>query len=647
MVRSFRFLLPLFPLLVAIPAFAGTKWTDPSPEELKMTADPAVPGAAAVYLFLEQTADDREQRHTYYARIKVLTEAGRGYADVVMPYWNKEEKIKGIEGRTIHSDGTVVPFAGKPWQKELVKDGGVRFMEKGFSLPDVQVGSILEYRYETTYDDLWAPKWYIQQAIPVLRAHYHFNQSTLRQVLETRYLPPDAQQQADRKKGWDLVVHDIPPQADEEDSPPEHSLGYRVLFYYSVANTPDQFWQQQGAFWTAGVNFFAAPDPLKSIVAQLTAPGDTDEQKLRKIYAAMMTLDNTNFTRQHSEEEDKAEKVKVRTAADIWEQKRGNEPAITLLFIGLARAAGLKAYAMKVTSRDEDVFQVGHLDWDQLDDTIAIVNLGGKEMYFDPGERYCEFGKLHWKHSWTGGLRQAENGGVKLSITPLSSPADTTITRNADLTEDADGQVHGNLNIVMTGSAALFWRQEALVTDEKQATKEFGDGLQELMPTGTTAKLQTFGDLRDYSHPLTATLEVSGTMGTRSGKRLLLPGAFFEAQTTARFATENRVNPVYLKYADTIQDEVKMKLPSGAVAELKPTNTEIPLRQDADFKANYEVSGNVYHASRQETMAGILYPATDYPALREFFQEITAQDQSQLVLTLSPKVAGVTPGTSE
>ena len=51
-----------------------------------------------------------------------------------------------------------------------------------------------------------------------------------------------------------------------------------------------------------------------------------------------MTLENTDFTRQHSAEENKAEGQKAKNAADISDQKRGNGNEITRLFIAMARA---------------------------------------------------------------------------------------------------------------------------------------------------------------------------------------------------------------------------------------------------------------------------------------------------------------------
>lgn len=646
MARCFRALFLAIALCAWVPAFGGAKWTQPTPEELKMTSDPEAPGAAAVYLYLEQTADDTRHERTYYARIKVLTEDGRAYGDVTMPFWKRQETIRSIEGRTIHTDGTVIPFTGKPWQKELVKSGGVRIMEKGFSLPDVQVGSILEYRYRTVYSDWWPPKWYLQQGVFVHEAHYHFMPGGGSNVFATRFLPQNAQ--INEKHGWDLHVTNIPPQVEEDDSPPLHSLGYRVLFYYLGPNltSPGQYWASQGGGWSFGVDEFAAADKLKSVVAQIVAPGDSDEQKVEKIYAEVMKLENTTFTREHTAQEDNARNVRESNAADVWTQQRGNRQQITLLFLGLVRAAGLTAYAMQVTSRDENVFMPKEADWDQLDDLIAIVNVDGEEQFFDPGERYCEFGKLHWKHTWTGGVRQTAHS-VELGATPFPAYQDTAVTRSADLAMDAEGQVRGSIRIEMTGNMALRWRQEALLTDEEQAKKEFGDELQAEMPAGTTVKMQGFTALQDYTHPLVATLAVSGTMGTKTGKRLFLPGTFFEAQAKPRFATATRVNPVYLPYTYVVRDDVKMKLPPNASAEIVPTNAEIPYAEHADFSANYRVAGNIYQCSRMELVSKVLYPTKDYPDLRDFFQKMNAQDQAQLVLKMAPATATASVGKKE
>jgi hypothetical protein len=633
--------------LMSMRAFGGAKWTQPTADELKMTADPAAPGASAVYLFLEETTDDEKHERTYYARIKILSDDGKQYGDVTMPFWAKQEWIRGVEGRTIHSDGSVVPFSGKPWQKELIKAGGVREMEKGFSMPDVQVGSILEFRYTTAYEDWQAPQWYLQQPIFVHAAHYYFRPGGNGLVLATRFLPPKAQ--VDEKKGFDLRVADVPSQVEEEDSPPMRSLGYRLLFYYvnGIAASPEQFWANTGAYWSQQVNTYLAPDALKPVVAQLMAPGDSDEQKLRKIYAAVMKLENTTFTREHNGDEDKADKRKVTSVADVWQQRRGNHQQLALLFIAMARAAGFDAWAMYVTNRDENAFSKNETDWDQLDDEIAIVKLGGIETYFDPGQPYCTFAQLHWKHTWTMGVRQNEKSGTELAQTPYPDYKNTDVKRSADLKMDADGQVHGTIRIVMTGAEALSWRQEALTTDAEATKKDFHDTLATVLPASVAVQVTGLGPLDDGEAPLTATLDVSGTMGTRTGRRLFLPGSFFEAQAKPRFSSTTRQNPVYLHFAYSVEDELTLTLPQTASPESVPKDGAVTFSPSLNFDESYKATQNVYHSARREKVAQVLFQKKDYPDLRDFFQKVNAQDQEQLVVVAAPDASAAMAGKSD
>lgn len=61
---SSRILLPAA-LVSPVPAIGSPNFTQPTPDGLKMTSDPAAPGAAAVYLFREETGDD--DRHTFFS----------------------------------------------------------------------------------------------------------------------------------------------------------------------------------------------------------------------------------------------------------------------------------------------------------------------------------------------------------------------------------------------------------------------------------------------------------------------------------------------------------------------------------------------------------------------------------------------------
>lgn len=486
-----RRFLALCLILAPFSTFAFAEW-QPTPDELSMKSYAADPDAAAVYLYREETVNDLLHIHTVSARVKILSEKGKQeFADIEIPYLASGSKIRGISGRTIHSDGTVIPFTGKPYDKLLVKQGNLRVMAKLFSMPDVQVGSIIEYQWVLEYGDnrVSSPDWQIQQDIPVVKAHYHFVPSkavgdsnftitrtengheNLANFLLYSYILPDGAKVTSGMHGYDLTVENIPAIPHGDYLPPTRSLYYRVTFYYSPFRTGPEYWATEGKYWSKNFDHFADESgKLRAAVKGIVAASDTDEQKVTKIYAAIMKIDNTDFSRQHTAEENKAEGIKIKNAEDVWTQQRGTGDEITRLFVAMVRAAGLKAYGGIVVDRDRNIFNQNYLSWNQFDDELAIVSINGKEVYFDPGQRYCEFSRLAWKHTWAGGIRQSGKGP---EIFSTSAPAytDNGVSRIARLTLSADGRLSGLIYENMGGAQALRWRQAALRTDEAGGEK--------------------------------------------------------------------------------------------------------------------------------------------------------------------------------
>jgi hypothetical protein len=634
---------------LSLPAMAFN-WQQPTDEELKMTAEPAAPGAAAIYLYREEVADDKLNFHQLYVRLKILTEEGKKYADVDMPvYEHSEFNIGDISGRTIHSDGTVIPFTGKAIEKLVVKSKDLQYRTRVFTLPDVQVGSILEYRYQLNYNDnlVYAPRWYIQQELYVRSVHFRFVPTTRgvvgdygAQLTYTPLLPPGAKiDYSPTQRSYELTLKNIPALPTEDFMPPMHSLCYRVLFYYTAVSKSDEFWKTKGKEWSKEVDRFVAAGKLTDAVQKIVSPGDSDQQKLNKIYDAVMQLENTSFTREHSAAENKAEGLKVKTAADIWEQKRGNADEIALLFVGLARAAGLKAYAMVVTDRDREVFFKEFLTMSQLDDDIAIVELQGKENFFDPGERYCPFGQLYWTHAGVSGLRQTANGS-ELAATPTGDYKWAQTLRSASLKLDPDGTLHGQIRLVFQGVEATRWRLEALKKDEDAVKQEIENLLQQTLPPGVRAKANHIIGLKDWKTVLMVQLDVSGALGTATAKRVLFPAALFEAQGKALFVHEKREAPIDLHYSYAAQDTVTIELPKTLAVESVPKDAKLSLAQGAVYTVTYTVKDNVFSQKRLMVLANPLYMATEYGQLKDFYQKVNTQDQEQAILKLAAAGSG-------
>src|SRR5665213_3524690 len=164
-------------------AFASDPWIKPTAEELALKSVPGVPGAPAMVLFREEITKDDMHVVQHYDRIKILTEKGKEYANVELNFvstgggyseFSDDLTVGDITGRTIHADGMVIPFTGKPYLKTLEKGEGYKVQSRVFTLPDVEVGSIIEYRYATRYNDnvYESPSWIIQGKLFMRAAHF-------------------------------------------------------------------------------------------------------------------------------------------------------------------------------------------------------------------------------------------------------------------------------------------------------------------------------------------------------------------------------------------------------------------------------------------------------------------------------------------
>src|ERR1700677_2014745 len=111
--RSLVCCASLFLATLASPPMLRAQFQHPTGEELKMTEDPKAPGAAAVFLYREDITDDARGLRSYYERIKILTEKGKELATIRIPYLQGTEIVSDIQGRTIHSDGTIIPLTAK------------------------------------------------------------------------------------------------------------------------------------------------------------------------------------------------------------------------------------------------------------------------------------------------------------------------------------------------------------------------------------------------------------------------------------------------------------------------------------------------------------------------------------------------------
>ena len=628
--------------LLALRMAQADDWQPVTAEELSMTKEPKAPGAPAIYLYRQVDRDDSNFVELVYARIKILSDEGRKYADVEIPYDKGSQSIRSIEARVIRPDGSIAEFNGEVFEKPIVQGRGAKLLAKTFTLPDAQIGSIIEYRYRRGLRNgyVYDSRWILSQELFTRHAKFSLlpNEWFNLTYIWPMGLPTGTELPKKVSSRIKLETRDVPAFVIEDQMPPPDQLKYRVDFLYSdnslaLEKDPEVFWKKLGKIRYKSVDSFVGkPRVMEEAVAQIVAPGDSPETKLRKIYARTQQIRNLSFEREKTEQELKREAQKdAKNVADVWNGGYGNGIEVTWLFLGLARAAGFEADPVLVSTRDVHFFNKNAMNPSQLNSNVVLVKLDGKEMFFDPGTAFVPFGMLPWSETAVVGLKLSKDGGTWIT-TPLPHPSHALIERTANLRLTTSGNLEGTVKVVYSGIEALWRRQQERDDDDADRREFLENEIKWDIPSGINVALTNAPDWKGPETPLVAEYDIKVPgWAAGAGQRTLLTVGLFSEGEKEQFKHASREHHVYFNFPHKSVDDITIELPTGLGVTSLPqvVNTNLKV---AEFVSKAESKNGALHLRRELTINMLILDKKYYSQLRDFFQQVRAADDEQIVV---------------
>ncbi|MFZ0211848.1 MAG: DUF3857 domain-containing protein [Candidatus Acidiferrales bacterium] len=629
-------------LVIPSDAPGDDDWLPINPADLALKDNPASPGANAMILYRQEFTDASNAFTTEYYRIKIFTEEGKKEGDVEIPLVKGRDTVEDIRARTIRSDGSIVPFTGQIFEKEIVKAGNFKVLEKTFTMPDIQPGCIIEYKYKVQRDRelYWSVGWDVQQDLFTRDADFSIHPPSgafaPATYVHTMGLGQEAKPVKQKNGDYTLVLQDIPGMAEEDYMMPKEMLRGRVEFIFKNANlskqSTEQYWKQTDEIINQSVdNYVNKKNALQQVVAATTAPSDSPETKLRKLYARVQSIRNLSYEDRTSQEW-KREKIQINNnVEDVLKRNYGYIREINDAFIGLARAAGFEANQVLIAPRDERYFYPNFSDVSELDDDIVRVKLSGQNLFLDPAAKYYPYGILPWNETGVTGLLVNKEGGQFTDI-PFSKSSDAVTERRATLRLGEDGTLSGILEVDFTGIRACALRNDERTEDEAGRKKDSTDEITSWLPAGAKFEITKISGWDDPSAPLV----ISGNLtisdyATSAGHRLLLPFTPFIAPEPRSFQSATRVNAIYFHFPYQQRDDVSIVLPSNYVIESLPQN--LPNVAGAiQYTISPSKQGNTLEVKRTLDIRGVMFPASIYDSVRHVFSLVKTGDDEQAVL---------------
>jgi len=596
-------------------------------------------------------------------RIKILKKSGYDRATVEIPLYHKaqdEEKLSSLKGFTYNLvNGQIT--------KEKLETTGMFREEKSanvtvrkFTLPNVRVGSVIEYAYTVSSDFLFNfQDWQFQESIPVRWSEYrasipeYFDYKVLMQGYEplevNEHTQSTTQFAIHQSSSNDIdgyhqatsgtvmpsvtnhrwAMKNVPAFRDEPYMTTSRDYLSRIDFelagfkwpnqgYKSVANS----WEKINSELLDDENFGLQMRRGGFLKAEITA------LKAKYSDPAMLVAAIHHLVHKSVKYNDQDRLFTSGTLRHAYDQHSGNSAEVNLLLIALLREAGLEANPVILSTRDHGRVNPMYALLTKFNYVVAHVALpDNKEVLIDATEGLVPCGTLPGRClSGTGRLLMPKAAQSRwIDLTPATR---YVAYRQVQLTLDEKGGYTGKVHQEHGGYAAVSQRSRLNKSGEKKYMEELAKNHE-----GWDIPKYAFVDQENPSKPLSLDYELSSAGSDAPAGILYLNPLKHFGDDKNPFLHEDRRFPVDFGAPQEETIMITVNLPAGYDVEELPKTAMIDL-PDNGGRFTYAVSPgqNTLQIISRMSLRKAVYSAEEYTYLREFYSRLMAKQAEQIVL---------------
>lgn len=616
-------------LLLGSPPIVGQdipKFGKVSDEDLQIAAFSEAPDADAVYLFdvgEMRIMDDFTLILKNHVRIKILTEEGKEEANVRIPYWH-ENKLRDLKAHTI------TPKGKKIKAKEFFDEQEKNWKYKVFTLPAVEVGSIIEFKYELMTEDLhYLQPWYFQHSeftklsqlsailLPGFAYNIFLSNTPDVEKIEEDFLEPGRKL---TKFTWKL--EDLPPIKKEPYmSAPED---YMAALHFQLISYKSQYtyykWINSWPELVGKMKEYYDPFLAEKTHPETIIAADTLEKR-SKLDTVKVLYD---YVRKNIESTSLGY-VPDNHPDQVIKDLKGTGAEKNILLVNLLRRAGFKAYPLLISTRSNGIVMPNLPNLDQFNYVLAYLKIDGRPYVLDTYRKYCPFTLLPTYDLVDKGLliEKGEGQFVDLPL-PRGTNMEHGITK-ASL--DENGTLDASSTIRYENYQGYFARDDINDSGQEEFVKKtlndrFGE-----------AEIDSFTitGLDDIESPLY--LDVSFRVkdfAQASGDMLYVGPPTFHHQKSNPFKREKRYFPVEFLYPFAATDDVTLSIPQGFRIDELPENV-MRRNNDMSFALTFAPNEREIQIQRQYLRQKFTFSVREYSDLRNYFDMMIKTDQGQMV----------------
>jgi len=593
------------------------------------------PDAGAILLldkgkFIKHVDGTRE--YIYHARIKILKEKRKNWANINLYVNEENSKIEVLFARTIKPDGRVYKLSKKDIRIIKPKREGIVYFGKGkivsFTLPHVEVGDIIEYSYRRYTFNPWSREifednWYFQGEEPFILSSLEVIiplKDTL--VWKGKNLPdkksPIIKIQNNRKiYKWEY--QDIPPVIPEPMMPPLGDVAARIEF--SNQPTWELIFDWYSKFQKERMKI--TPE-IKKLADSLVKDAKTLDDSIATIY---------HWVQQH------IRYISIKGAASsgvsghpaFYTLKLGYGDCTdnAILFSTLLQAIGIEAYPVYIGTNDEVPELIKEVPSFYGNHAITQIFIKDTSFYLDATGDYSRYpsfwGVNHGVYAVNAQKRRIE----KVPVPPPEQNKRNYLYRlklhpNADLDVYFESSYTGDYESGVRG----YWINKR----KRDIPLILSQMVNEVSPDAEVISYE-FVNLFDISKPLKLKIHYKIKNWAKSIKEILLL-KLPEIEKRYRFpevSLSKRKYPIAYETSTEITHRVEIEIPEEMKVEYLPPPIQIKTKH-ATYKAGFKRTSQKIIFTDDFKRKDRIIPVKDYKEYKELCENIMNYFKKPIIL---------------
>ncbi len=594
--------------------------------------------------------DEVGYRFRKHVRIKILNRAGFEEGDIMIPYYSKNrlEKINSIKVKVFAPDGSSTDLNKNDVFDEKINQYWSR---KRFTCPNLQVGSVIDYKYDTESKGIFQlPDWYFQSHIPVRWSELRTEIPEWYNYINIAQGRPLDINEVDRQsrnffvsskfggtgnmevkvKQTRMVMKDVPALEEEPYITTMDDYYARIRFQLSSVFYPNGGFQEVMNTWgglakdlmassSFGLQFTKKRnygDLWQAVEAMVPADG-TPMEKATVIYDFLLSnIEVSNIRSIYAKD----------NLDDCFKHKSARAGEMNLMMIALLREAGVEAHPVLISTRTNGKPMPLYPLMDQFNHVLVLANLGDNLTIIDATNPFLPIGYPNINSLNSLGWAVIEGNPQWIEI-PAPQAKETYFFK---FSVSEDGVLDGTMAMSCTGYNAANERHHLMASPsgnhlKKRLVKEFPDAKVEAI---------AFENQHDLEQTLKAKAKckIPGT-AVVAGDFMYITPAILSSFSESPFKLEDRQYPVNIPHPLKEQIILNLELPEGYVVEDMPESVRMVMPDGAgSFDFRFSQNGSSLQMICKLHINRLRFEVEEYAALRNFFSLVEEKLGEQIVL---------------